>query len=86
MALETGIHLKEPGIPLVIGIRNLSSANKNPESSTRDPKSTVWNPESKIVFPYKGRGSPHLVGLVVLCVLSTALKQRYINRNQEYII
>lgn len=52
--LECGIQLKDPGIPLVIGIQNLSSAKKNPESSTWDPKSTVWNLEFKIVFPNIG--------------------------------
>ena len=41
-ALESGMQLKESGIPVTIGIRNPSSKDKNLEPSD-------WNPESKIV-------------------------------------
>ena len=51
-ALEYGIQLKESGIPLVTGIRNPISIDKDPEFSTCNPESTVWNPESKTVLDY----------------------------------
>lgn len=52
--LECGIQLKDPGIPLVIGIRNLSSANRESGIQYLGSETTVWNPEFKIVFPYMG--------------------------------
>lgn len=78
--LECGIQLKDPGIPLVIGIQNLSSANK--ESGIQYLGSEIHSVESRIqdCLPLHGRDSPYLTGLVVWCyvtVLSTALKQCY---------
>lgn len=75
--LECGIQLKDPGIPLVIGIQNLSFANK--ESGIQYLGSEIHSVESRIqdCLPLHGRDSPHLTGLVVWCyvtVLSTALK------------
>ena len=46
-ALESGIQLKESGIPLTIGIWNPYSLIRSPESSTWSPESTTWNPKSK---------------------------------------
>lgn len=74
--LECGIQLKDPGIPLVIGIQNLSSANK--ESGIQYLGSEIHSVSD--CLPLHGRDSPHLTGLVVWCyvtVLSTALKQCY---------
>ena len=48
-ALESEILLKESGIPLMIGIRNLSSTDQKLESGTWNPQSTVRNRESKTV-------------------------------------
>ena len=45
-ALESGIHLKESGIPLTLEIRNPSSTDK------KNPESMAWNPQSKTGFPY----------------------------------
>ena len=52
-AFESGIQLKESGIPLIIGIQNLSSTDKdwNPVPGIRNPRSGIQNdPESKIVL------------------------------------
>ena len=57
--LESGIQLKESGIPINTGIQNPSSRDKdwNPVPEIR--KSTAWNQESKTVFdsltPYTRR-------------------------------
>ena len=48
-SLESGIQLKESGIPLTIGIRNPSSTEKEPGSSTWNLESTAWNPECTTV-------------------------------------
>ena len=50
LSVESGIQLKESGIPLTIGIRNPSSTDKNPESSPWNPESVAWNRQSKTVF------------------------------------
>ena len=47
LSVESGIQLKESGIPLTIGIRNASSTDKNPESSPWSPESVAWNRQSK---------------------------------------
>ena len=47
LSVESGIQLKESGIPLTIGIRNPSSTDKNPESSPWSPESVAWNRQSK---------------------------------------
>ena len=47
-SLESGIQLKESGIPLTIGMRNPSSTEKEPGSSTWNLESTAWNPECAI--------------------------------------
>ena len=44
--LESGIQLKDSGIPLTIGMQNPSSTEK--DSSTWIPESVAWNPESWI--------------------------------------
>ena len=49
-ALESGLQLKESGIPLTIRIQNPSSTDKETESSTWNPESKAWNPESKTVL------------------------------------
>ena len=45
-AFESGIQLKESGIPLTIGIQNLSSTDKdwNPVPGIRNPRSGIQNP------------------------------------------
>ena len=48
--LESGLQLKESGIPLKIGIRGPISTKENPESSIWNPESMAWNPESKTVL------------------------------------
>ena len=57
--LESGKQLKESGMPLMMGIRNLSFNDKSQESWTWNSESTAWNPESESVlilgFPYMGR-------------------------------
>ena len=45
LALESGIQLKESGIPLTTKFRW-----QRLESSTWDPESTAWNPQSKNVL------------------------------------
>ena len=50
LSVESGIQLKESGIPLKIGIRNPSSTDKNPESSLWSPESVAWNRQSKSVL------------------------------------
>ena len=42
-ALESGMCLKESGIPPTFGIRNPSPTDKNLESSIWNPESTAWN-------------------------------------------
>ena len=44
--LKSGIQLKESGIPLTIGIQNLSSPDKdwNPVPGIRNPRSGIQNP------------------------------------------
>ena len=46
-AFESGIQLKESGIPLTIGIQNLSSTDKdwNPVPGIRNPRSGIQNPK-----------------------------------------
>ena len=52
-ALDSGIQLKESGIPLTIGIQNRSSTDwQRLESSTWNPESTAWNLESKTVLGF----------------------------------
>ena len=48
--MESGIQLKESGIPLTIAIRNPSSTDKdwNPVPGNRE--SMAWNPQSKAVL------------------------------------
>ena len=48
--MESGIQLKEYGIPPRIGIRNPSPTDNDLESSTWNPESMAWNSESKIVL------------------------------------
>ena len=45
-AFESGIQLKESGIPLTIGIQNLSSTDKdwNPVPGIRNPHHGIQNP------------------------------------------
>ena len=45
-ALESGIHLKESGIPLTIGTQNPSSTDKywNPVPGIRNPRRGIQNP------------------------------------------
>ena len=45
-ALESGVQLKESGIPLAIGIQNLSSGDKgwNPVIGIRNPSRGIQNP------------------------------------------
>ena len=50
LALESGIQLKESGIPLTTGIQNPSSTDIRSEASSWNPESTAWNPKSKTVF------------------------------------
>ena len=50
LSVESGIQLKESGMPLKIGIRNPSSTDKNPESSLWSPESVAWNRQSKSVL------------------------------------
>ena len=58
---QPGIQPKESGIPLTIGIRNLSSTGKKliiqNSVSLRDQESTAWNPRIKdcLGFLYMGR-------------------------------
>lgn len=79
--LECGIQLKDPGIPLVIGIQNLSSANK--ESGIQYLGSEIHSVESRIqdCLPLHGRDSPHLTGVMWLFYLQHW--NNAINRNQE---
>ena len=57
--LESGIQLKESGIPQIFCIRNPISIDKRLESSNWKLESTVWNPESRIKdclgFPNMGQ-------------------------------
>ena len=57
--LESGIQLKESGIPQIFWIRNPISIDKRLESSNWKLESTVWNPESRIKdclgFPNMGQ-------------------------------
>ena len=48
LASESGIQLKESGIPWVWPV----PLTKNPESSTREPESKAWNPEFKTVLSW----------------------------------
>lgn len=61
--LECGIQLKDPGIPLVIRMQNLISANK--ESGIQYLGSEIHSVESRSqdCLPLHGRDSPHLAGL-----------------------
>ena len=43
-AFESGIRLKESGIPLTIGIQNLSPTDRNPVPGIRNPRSGIQNP------------------------------------------
>ena len=56
LGLESGIQLKESGIPLTIGIQNPSSTDKYWNPVTWNPESTVWNPESKTFLDSIKRG------------------------------
>ena len=50
LSVESGIQIKESGIPLTIGIRNPSSTDKNPESTPWSQESVAWNRQSKTVL------------------------------------
>ena len=55
-ALESGIQLKDAGIPITIGIQNPSSTDKKyPESSIWDPQSTggILNPRLSWIPSHK---------------------------------
>ena len=43
-ALEPGIQLKEPGMPITTGILNVSSTDK--ESEIQDPRRRIQNPRT----------------------------------------
>jgi len=72
---ESGIQLKESGIPLTIGIRNPESRIQNPESSfhlqklessTSNPEYTAWNPISKTALDSLSWGENSLGFTLVL--------------------
>jgi len=48
LALESGIQLKECGIPLTIGIQNLSFNEKdwNQVPGIQNPRLGIWNPKT----------------------------------------
>ena len=52
-ALESGIQLKESGIPLTIRIQNPNSTDKDLESGNNGVKSRI---QEGLGFPYIGRG------------------------------
>ena len=86
---QPGIQPKESGIPLTIGIRNLSSTGKKliiqSSVSLRDQESTAWNPESKTVldsFTWGDTGHvPHFVHLYIFltrqCILCRIRRYSY---------
>ena len=49
-AVESGMQLKESGIPLTIAIQNQSSTDKDWNPVSGNLESTAWNPESKTVL------------------------------------
>ena len=57
--LESGIQIKEWGIPLMIGLRNPFHWQRiqNPESSAWNSESTAWNPEYRTVLGIQGCGA-----------------------------
>ena len=48
-ALESGVQLKESGIPLAIGIENPSSIDKDWNRVPVYPESVTWNLESQTI-------------------------------------
>ena len=48
-ALESGVQLKESGIPLAIGIENPSSTDKDWNRVPVILESVTWNPESQFI-------------------------------------
>lgn len=48
--LESGIQLKDSGIPLTIGVHNPSSIEKDWNRVPLNLESVAWNPESWIPF------------------------------------
>ena len=52
--LESGIQLKESGIPLTVEIRNPSSTDKEFGSSTCNPESKAWNSNKTVWIPLRG--------------------------------
>ena len=61
-ALESGIQLKESGIPLTTGIQNSSSTDKN------------WNPVPGIRNPQRGIQNPRLSWISLYGVILNTLK------------
>ena len=50
LALESGLRLKESGIPLTTGIQNPSSTDIKLEASSWNPESLAWSSKSKTVL------------------------------------
>ena len=76
-ALESGIQLKESGIPLTIGIRNPSSTDK---------ESVTWNPEFKNVLDSltSGERSPKKTSIKVKRTLESSNKNTATSRPRTF--
>ena len=61
--MESGIQLKESGIPLTIGIQNVRSTAK-----VWNPESTAWNLESKTVLDSLTWDAEAWAGVENICV------------------
>ena len=55
LALESGIQLKESGIPLTNGIQNPNSTNIKSEASSWNLESLAWNPRLSCTPLYGAR-------------------------------